>query len=241
MLATVLAGAGRARHQRRDRSDPSDPKRGHLPVLGRTRIGQSSPGRGGGAQRRRGRCLPRCWQGQAALAISGATGPTPPTPSGATSPFRGGSGDQFLPGTGRWRAVKERLMRARFAPFILMLSASQLATEAPAQTIDHATAVRRVTSFQQAAEDLYNKLPRLREIDLVVRQDCAAKNGGQTVDSSFCRCASAVTMGMWRGGIDPSMVPRLEVFLSDPNASANAFTAYEGPELYGPLCEIAER
>ena len=69
---------------------PLRPQAGPPPRSGEDQAIKSSPGRGGGAQRRRGRCLPRCWQGQAALAISGATGPTPPTPSGATSPFRGG-------------------------------------------------------------------------------------------------------------------------------------------------------
>lgn len=116
-----------------------------------------------------------------------------------------------------------------------------IGSAATSQTIGHAEAERRVTMAEREAEDLYGKAPRLREIDAVVRQDCAAKNQNKSADGSFCTCASAVTMSLWRSGADPKMVPRLQAFANDPNASAESFIAYEGPELYAPLCRLAER
>lgn len=113
-------------------------------------------------------------------------------------------------------------------------------TSATAQTITHQQAADKVMADQVALEDLYEHVPRLRQIGDVVRKDCGAKNGGRTAGSWFCSCAAAVTMRLWRSGVDPSMILRLRSFVSDPAASPDKFTAFEGPELYGQLCHLAE-
>lgn len=113
------------------------------------------------------------------------------------------------------------------------------ATVANAQTISRREAREHVASAERAAEAIYQQFPRLREIDEAVRQDCAEKNAGKAADSAFCRCGSAVTMGLWRSGVDPQMVPRLQSFLSNPEAVASDFIRYQGPELYAPMCRLA--
>lgn len=115
------------------------------------------------------------------------------------------------------------------------------ATAVDAQSTSRRAAQERVFEAQQSAEALYQAFPRLREVDAVVRRDCAEKNRGNEAGGAFCSCASAVTMSLWRSGIDPQMVPRLQTFLNTPDASAESFAAYQGPELYGPLCRIAAR
>jgi hypothetical protein len=131
-------------------------------------------------------------------------------------------------------------MQSRLAVWASLVCAIAAGSAASAQTISRKEAQRRIISAQQDAEDIYNKIPRLRQIDGAVRQDCAAKNQGRTADSAFCGCAAAITMSLWRSGIDPNMAPRLQAFANDPNASADSFKAYQGPELYGPLCHLAE-
>lgn len=108
-----------------------------------------------------------------------------------------------------------------------------------AQTISPRAARERVDTARQGAETLYQSFPRLREIDSVIREDCAEKNDGKSADSEFCGCASAITMSLWRSDLDPNMLPRLQAFLNTPGASADPFVAYQGPELYGPICRRA--
>ncbi|MDP2213550.1 hypothetical protein [Phenylobacterium sp.] len=105
-----------------------------------------------------------------------------------------------------------------------------------AQTISPRKARESVDNAREGAETLYQSFPRLREIDSVIRQDCAEKNDGKLANSEFCHCASAITMSLWRSGMDPQMVPRLQTFLNTPDAPADPFVAYQGPELYGPIC-----
>ena len=134
---------------------------------------------------------------------------------------------------------RERTMRRLAWPKAAMGIAFSLASftsTVEAQTISPRVARERVDTARQGAETLYQSFPRLREVDRVIRQDCAEKNNGKSADSEFCSCASAITMSLWRSGIDPNMVPRLQAFLNTPDASANSFVAYQGPELYGPIC-----
>jgi hypothetical protein len=114
-----------------------------------------------------------------------------------------------------------------------------LTSSVQAQTISPRAARERVDAARQGAEALYQSFPRLREIDSVIRQDCSEKNHGKSADSEFCGCASAITMSLWRSGVDPNMVPRLQAFLNEPDASADSFVAFQGPELYGPICRKA--
>lgn len=119
-----------------------------------------------------------------------------------------------------------------------LLFASIAAASVP-QSISIREARERVAAAIQSSDALNQRFPRLLEIHSVVRADCAAKNEGQTNDSEFCICASAVTMSLWRSGIDPQMAPRLQTFLNTSEASAEPFVTYQGPELYAPLCRRA--
>ncbi len=121
--------------------------------------------------------------------------------------------------------------------FLFALAADASAT--PPQSISVREAKQRVAAALQRSDALIQRFPKLLEIRSVVRADCASKNEGQTTESEFCSCASAVTMSLWVSGIDPQMVPRIQTFLNTPEASAEPFVAYQGPELYAPLCRRA--
>jgi hypothetical protein len=89
---------------------------------------------------------------------------------------------------------------------------------------------------------LLARFPALSRIDEVARNDCAAQSKGKLATGSYCGCAAAVTMGLSRPGIDPKMVPRLTTYLNNPTENgAKEFLKYQGPELYRPLCNKAER
>ena len=89
---------------------------------------------------------------------------------------------------------------------------------------------------------LLSKFPAMVQIDSVIRSDCAAKNQGKPATEEFCGCAAAVTMGLWRSGADPKMVPRLNDYLRNPTeVGATAFLQYQGPELYRPICTEATK
>lgn len=107
------------------------------------------------------------------------------------------------------------------------------------QSISARTARERVAAARESSDAIHQSFPRLLEIDAVIRRDCAEKNQGKAADSDFCTCASALTMSLWRSGMDPQMVPRLQTFLNTPGSSAEQFLAYQGPELYAPLCRLA--
>ena len=103
-------------------------------------------------------------------------------------------------------------------------------------------AQERVASFKKDHAALLAKLPGLSPIDAVVRDDCAAQNKGKLATDDFCGCAAAVTMGLWRSGMDPNMVPRLTAYLNNPTeGGAKEFLKYQGPELYRPLCALASK
>jgi len=83
---------------------------------------------------------------------------------------------------------------------------------------------------------LIASFPAMAQVDGAIREDCASK-AKQDVSGAFCRCAAAVTLGLWRSGADPKMVPRLNDYLHDPtDAAARALLRYQGPELYSPVC-----
>jgi hypothetical protein len=110
---------------------------------------------------------------------------------------------------------------------------------AGADTISRPEAQRRIASAETAEDGFLASLPALRPVDQVVRNDCAAKVTGHTATDSFCICAAAVTVSLWRSGIDPRMVDRLSAFVNGSGAlTASDFVKFEGPELYRPLCEL---
>ena len=121
---------------------------------------------------------------------------------------------------------------------LLVLIAS--ATPTTAGTISKAEAQRSVSAIEKDQETLLAKIPALGQIDQVVRDDCAAKVPGHTGNDSFCTCGAAVTMSMWRSGVDPKMLDRLKDFVNGTGTlKSTDFVKYEGPELYRPLCQLA--
>jgi hypothetical protein len=121
----------------------------------------------------------------------------------------------------------------------IALSLVCITSTVEAQTNSPRAARETVERDRQQAETMYQAFPRLREIDGAIRQDCAEKNDGKSPDSEFCGCASVITLSLWMSGVDVQMIPRLQAFLNNPDASADAFVAYQGPELYGPICHRA--
>lgn len=94
-----------------------------------------------------------------------------------------------------------------------------------------------VADFRTDQAALLAKFPALVKIDGVLRADCAAQNEGKPASGDFCGCASAVTTGLWRSGVDPKMLPRLTNYINNPtDEGANEFVRYQGPELYRSLC-----
>ena len=123
--------------------------------------------------------------------------------------------------------------------WIVSVTASLLLTTQAAVAANR-QAQERVAGFERDQASLLAKFPALSPIDTAVRRDCAIKNKGKLPTGEFCGCAAAVTMGLWRSGLDPNMVPRLTTYLSAPSESgAEEFRKYQGPELYRPLCNLA--
>ena len=103
-------------------------------------------------------------------------------------------------------------------------------------------AQKMVAGLQMDQAALLAKFPALGQVDGVIRADCAAQNKGKLATDEFCGCASAVTMGLWRSGIDPKMMPRLNDYLKKPTeAGAKDFLQYQGPELYRGVCAEASK
>ncbi len=108
-----------------------------------------------------------------------------------------------------------------------------------AATIGKSEARARVVAMEKEQADLLAKLPGLLPVDQAVREDCAAKVSGHASTDKFCTCGSAVTMSLWRSGIDPRMLGRLKDYLNGSgDLKAPDFVQFEGPELYRPLCEL---
>ena len=128
----------------------------------------------------------------------------------------------------------------QFLRFAAAVAAIALMTStATAESISKGEAQARVAAVEKDQEGLLARLPGLRPIDQVVRDDCAAKVPGHTNTDKFCTCGSALTMSLWRSGIDPKMIDRLKAFLNGTGAlEASDFVKFEGPELYRPLCEL---
>jgi hypothetical protein len=103
-------------------------------------------------------------------------------------------------------------------------------------------AQQMVASMAKEQATLLAKFPALSQVDNIIRSDCAAKSKGKLATGDFCGCASAVTMSLWRSGMDPKMMPRLNEYLRDPTTSrAAAFLQYQGPELYRGICTEASK
>lgn len=126
-----------------------------------------------------------------------------------------------------------------YAAVISAIALLAVGCPAHSQMITRQQAAAKVIADQVALQDLYEHVPQLRKIGNVVREDCRARTNGHGSSARFCSCAVAVTMRLWRSGIDPNMLRRLQDFIDDPAASPHTFTAYEGPELYAPLCHLA--
>jgi hypothetical protein len=132
----------------------------------------------------------------------------------------------------------QQMPRIHAASLGLLALAILISNSAAAQD-SSAKARSLVAEMQRDSDGLIQKFPRMSEVDAAIRNDCETKNEGRRADSDFCRCASAVTLGLWRSGADPQMVPRLAIYLNSPNASAASLMTYQGPELYSPICGLA--
>lgn len=128
---------------------------------------------------------------------------------------------------------------SKMALVIAIVVAGVTATQGAAQTYSRRKAQSLVAEMQDVADSALRTFPKLKEIDDVIRQDCASKSVGRAVDDAFCRCGSATAIAMWLSGADPQMAPRLQTFVDTPGAPASRFLTYQGPELYTPLCTLA--
>jgi hypothetical protein len=130
----------------------------------------------------------------------------------------------------------KKLVIGTLSGAVVLLTASGAAVAANRKAREMVAGTER----EQAA--LLAKFPALVQIDNVIRADCASKNEGKLATDAFCGCASAITMGLWRSGLDPKMMPRLNDYLQNPTeAGAAAFLQYQGPELYRPICTEASK
>jgi len=83
------------------------------------------------------------------------------------------------------------------------------------------------------------QFPAFGPVEDAIKSDCAAKISGQLPSGPFCECAAAVTVGLWRA--DPKMLKRVADYIKHPDPSrAASFLDYQGPELYRPVCELAQ-
>ena len=122
------------------------------------------------------------------------------------------------------------------------LSLAATANTACADTISVTRAQSMVTSAEHHNAALLTRYPSLQAVEDVVKADCAARVSGETISSAFCECAAAVTMQLWRSGADPNMIKLLRDYVAKPDpTNATGFVKYEGPELYLPLCKLAEQ
>ena len=97
-----------------------------------------------------------------------------------------------------------------------------------------------VSGLKKEHAAFLERYPAASPIDAAVRENCAAQNKGKLATDDFCGCAAAVTIGLWRSGVDPNMVPRLTAYLSNPTEDgAKEFLKFQGPELYRRLCSLA--
>ena len=129
-----------------------------------------------------------------------------------------------------------KLATGVLAGVLILVSASGSAVAA------NRKAQEMVAGLQKDQATLLAKFPALTRIDGVIRADCAGQNKGRLATDDFCGCASTVTMSLWRSGMDPKMMPRLQDYLKNPTeAGANAFVQYQGPELYRPVCTEASK
>ena len=112
---------------------------------------------------------------------------------------------------------------------------------AAAATISKGEAQSRVKDVEAKDDAVLAQLPALGALIDVVKTDCAAKVPERAKSVTFCECAGALTMELWRSGMDPKMRQRLVDFVNahDPSKAVD-FLQYQGPELYRPLCELAE-
>jgi hypothetical protein len=125
--------------------------------------------------------------------------------------------------------------------YIILASVCLILTSQAAVAGDR-QAQERVAGFKKDQAALLAKFAALSQIDVAVRDDCAAHNKGKLATGEYCGCAAAVTMGLWRSGIDPNMMPRLTAYLNKPTESgAKEFLRYQGPELYRPLCNAGSK
>ncbi|HWD67053.1 MAG TPA: hypothetical protein VG227_03740 [Caulobacteraceae bacterium] len=128
-------------------------------------------------------------------------------------------------------------MKVAILSACLCLPMASICGVALAGTISTKEAQQRVADAERENTKFMAKFPALQPVENAVKDDCAAKAAGQTSSGAFCECAAAVTMELWRSGIDAKMLQRLTDYINSSGASAASdFTTYQGPELYAPLC-----
>ncbi len=82
--------------------------------------------------------------------------------------------------------------------------------------------IQRVLHIERDNSAFLVKVPSLRIVDETLRAECAAKAPGKSATGGYCTCATAVTMGLWRSGVDPKMLDRLSAFANAPGPGGRA-------------------
>jgi hypothetical protein len=122
---------------------------------------------------------------------------------------------------------------------ILILLCLATACPVAADSISKDDARKKVASIEATDAKVLSLVPTLQPVVDLVEVDCKRRVPELAKSPTFCVCAAAVTMELWRSGIDPAMKNRIISYATSP-ANVEDFLKYEGPELYRPLCELAE-
>jgi hypothetical protein len=97
-----------------------------------------------------------------------------------------------------------------------------------------------VKNAEAANATLLSNFPSLNAVEGAVIDDCKQHADKSLPIDDYCRCGVAITMALWRTGVDPHLFSLLKSYVADPTSMApGEFVKYQGPELYGPACKLA--
>ncbi len=124
---------------------------------------------------------------------------------------------------------------------LLLTLVCLVATQCPVLAASGSERAREMVAGAEKNEGLLLGLyPVLQSLDKAIRADCVAKVAGASSESDFCQCGAAMTIELWRA--DDTMRKRLTDFIKAGDASrARDLLKYQGPELYKPICILAEK
>ena len=100
---------------------------------------------------------------------------------------------------------------------------------------------RQVAATEQENTQFLARYPKMRDVSAVLRGRCASEPSSVGMSQAYCSCGAAVTMSVWRSGVDSKMLERIKDFINGAGIlNSESFLQFQGPELYGPLCSSAE-